>query len=69
MKIEDIKSSPSLRGLDPATIGSVVAVVPIAQRTVQIIYKTTEPPPQSPVHAAGHANGNGPRLMANLGAA
>ena len=42
MRIEDIKPGLPLTGLDPAVIGSVVAVVPIAEGTIQIIYKTPD---------------------------
>ncbi|MFM2295044.1 MAG: hypothetical protein RLZZ350_1457, partial [Verrucomicrobiota bacterium] len=42
MKIEDIKPGLSLAGLEPAVIGSVVAVVPIAEGTVQVLYKTPD---------------------------
>ena len=42
MKIEDIKPGLPLTGLEPAVIGSVVAVVPIAEGTVQVLYKTPD---------------------------
>jgi superfamily II DNA or RNA helicase len=42
MKIEDIKPGVPLTGLEPAVIGSVVAVVPIAEGTVQVLYKTPD---------------------------
>src|ERR1022692_3967209 len=42
MKIEDITTGLALTGLEPAVIGSVVAVVPIAEGTVQVIYKTPD---------------------------
>ncbi len=42
MKIEDIKPGLPLAGLEPAVIGSVVAVVPIAEGTVQVLYKTPD---------------------------
>jgi superfamily II DNA or RNA helicase len=42
MKIEDIKPGVPLAGLEPAVIGSVVAVVPIAEGSVQVLYKTPD---------------------------
>jgi SNF2 family DNA or RNA helicase len=42
IRLEDIKPGLPLTGLDPAVIGSVVAVVPIAEGTIQIIYKTPD---------------------------
>ena len=42
IRLEDITKGLALTGLEPAAIGSVVAVVPIAEGTVQIIYKTPE---------------------------
>ena len=42
MKIEDINSGVPLTGLEPAVIGSVVAVVPIAEGAVQVLYKTPD---------------------------
>jgi superfamily II DNA or RNA helicase len=40
--LEDIKPGLPLMGLEPAAIGSVVAVVPIAEGTVQVVYKTPD---------------------------
>src|SRR5690242_674945 len=42
IRLEDIKPGLPLTGLDPAVIGSVVAVVPIAEGTIQIIYKAPD---------------------------
>ena len=42
MRIEDIKPGFPLTGLEPAVIGSVVAVVPIAEGAVQVLYKTPD---------------------------
>ena len=42
IRLEDIKPGLPLTGLEPAVIGSVVAVVPIAEGTVQVIYKTPD---------------------------
>lgn len=39
IRLEDIKPGLPLTGLEPAVIGSIVAVVPIAEGTVQVIYK------------------------------
>lgn len=36
IRLEDIKPGLPLTGLDPAVIGSVVAVVPIAEGTIQL---------------------------------
>ena len=40
--IESITSGLSLTGLDPTGIGSVIAVVPIAEGAVQVLYKTPD---------------------------
>ena len=42
MRIEDIKPGSSLTGLEPSTVSTVIAVVPIADGAVQVIYKTTD---------------------------
>jgi hypothetical protein len=42
MRIEDIQPGSSLTGLEPATVAMVIAVVPIADGAVQVIYKTTD---------------------------
>ena len=42
IRLEDIKPGLPLTGLEPAVIGSVVAVVPIAEGTVQVLYKTPD---------------------------
>ena len=39
MRIEQITAGISLIGLEPATVATIVAVVPIADGTVQVIYK------------------------------
>ena len=42
MRIEDISPGNSLTGLEPAAVATVVAVVPIADGAVQVIYKTPD---------------------------
>ncbi len=42
MQIESIKSGLSLTGIEPAVIVTVVAVVPIADATIQLVYKTPD---------------------------
>ena len=42
IRLEDITAGLALTGLEPIVIGSVVAVVPIAEGTVQVIYKTPD---------------------------
>ena len=42
IRLEEIKPGLPLTGLEPAVIGSVVAVVPIAEGTVQVLYKTPD---------------------------
>ena len=42
IRLEEIAFGLALTGLEPAVIGSVVAVVPIAEGTVQAIYKTPD---------------------------
>ncbi|MDB5334579.1 MAG: helicase domain protein [Planctomycetaceae bacterium] len=42
IRLEEIKAGLALAGLEPAALGSVVAVVPIAEGTVQVIYKTPD---------------------------
>jgi SNF2 family DNA or RNA helicase len=42
VRIEDIKPGSSLTGLEPSTVATVIAVVPIADGAVQVIYKTTD---------------------------
>ena len=42
LQLEDIKAGLAVAGLEPAVIGSVLAVVPIAPGTVQVIYKTPD---------------------------
>ena len=42
MKLEDISTGASLRGVEPTAVVSVVAVVPVGEGTVQLIYRTPE---------------------------
>src|ERR1700730_18038578 len=42
MKIEDIKTGDSLQGIEPATLVTVVAVVPISTDAIQLVYKTPD---------------------------
>ncbi len=42
IRLEDIKAGISLKGLEPASIASVVAVLSIAEGTIQVIYRTPE---------------------------
>src|SRR5258705_12858850 len=42
IRLEDINAGLALTGLEPIVIGNVVAVVPIADGTVQVIYKTPD---------------------------
>jgi superfamily II DNA or RNA helicase len=42
MRIEDIAPGNSLTGLEPSEVATVVAVVPIAEGAVQVIYKTPD---------------------------
>lgn len=42
MRLEDLKNGTSLTGLEPGKIVTVVAVVPITEGTVQIVYKTAD---------------------------
>ena len=42
MRIEDITAGSSLTGLEPSTVATIVAVVPIAEGAIQIIYKTSD---------------------------
>jgi SNF2 family DNA or RNA helicase len=42
LTIENIKAGLSLTGVEPAVIVTVVAVVPIAEGTVQLVYKTPD---------------------------
>ena len=42
IRLEDIQPGLALVGLEPAVICSVVAVVPIAEGTVQVVYKTPD---------------------------
>jgi SNF2 family DNA or RNA helicase len=42
MRLEDLTAGISLSGLDPSTVATIVAVVPIAEGAVQLIYKTPD---------------------------
>ena len=42
MRLEDIKPGISLSGLEPIAVASVIAVVPIADGAVQVIYKNPD---------------------------
>lgn len=42
MRIEDIAPGSSLVGLEPSAVATIVAVVPIAEGAVQVIYKTPD---------------------------
>jgi SNF2 family DNA or RNA helicase len=42
MRIEDIKPGDSLQGIEPATLVTVVAVVPISTDAIQLVYKTPD---------------------------
>src|SRR5215469_3881737 len=42
LKIENLKSGLALTGIDPSVIVTVVAVVPITEGTVQLVYRTPD---------------------------
>src|SRR5258708_3435441 len=42
IRLEDITTGLALTGLEPIVIGYVVAAVPIAEGTVQVVYKTPD---------------------------
>ena len=42
VKLEALKAGISLSGIEPALIATVVAVVPIGDGAVQVLYKTPE---------------------------
>jgi hypothetical protein len=42
MRLEDLRKGMSLVGLEPSVVATVVAVEPIADGTVQLIYKTPD---------------------------
>ena len=42
MRIEDLTPGISLIGLEPSAVATIVAVVPIADGAVQVIYKTPD---------------------------
>src|SRR2546428_2480306 len=42
MRLEDLAQGASLVGLEPSVIATLIAVVPIADGAVQVIYKTPD---------------------------
>jgi len=42
MRIEDITQASSLTGLEPSAVATVIAVVPIADGAVRVIYQTPD---------------------------
>ncbi len=42
MRLEDLKAGSSLTGLEPAAVATIVAVVPIADGAVTVIYRTPD---------------------------
>ena len=42
MRIEELRAGSALTGLEPTTVATIVAVVPIADGAVQVIYKTPD---------------------------
>lgn len=42
MRLEDLTAGMALIGLEPSKVATIVAVVPIAENAIQIIYKTPE---------------------------
>jgi SNF2 family DNA or RNA helicase len=42
MRLEDLTAGISLNGLEPSAVATIVAVVPIAEGAVQLIYKTLD---------------------------
>lgn len=42
MKLEDIKTGSSLEGVEPTQIVSAVAVVPLAEGSIQLVYRTPD---------------------------
>jgi superfamily II DNA or RNA helicase len=42
MRLEDLAAGMSLNGLEPSAVATIVAVVPIAEGAVQLIYKTPD---------------------------
>ena len=42
MRLEDLTAGISLNGLEPSAVATIVAVVPIAEAAVQLIYKTPD---------------------------
>jgi hypothetical protein len=42
MRLEDLTAGLSLNGLEPSAVATIVAVVPIAEGAVQLIYKTPD---------------------------
>ena len=42
MRLKDLAPGNSLIGLEPSVVATIVAVVPIAEGAVQVIYKTPD---------------------------
>src|SRR6202451_3980855 len=42
MRLEDLTAGTSLDGLEPSAVATIVAVIPIAEGAVQLIYKTPD---------------------------
>src|SRR5277367_399220 len=42
MRLEDLTAGISLNGLEPSAVATIVAIVPIAEGAVQVIYKTPD---------------------------
>jgi len=42
MRLEDLKPGSFVTGMEPSAVVTTVAVVPIAEGTVQVIYKTPD---------------------------
>ena len=42
MRLEDLTAAMSLNGLESSAVATIVAVVPIADGAVQVIYKTQD---------------------------
>ena len=48
MRLEELTAGASLTGLEPSAVTTIVAVVPIAEGAVQVIYKTADGTLNSP---------------------
>jgi hypothetical protein len=42
LKLEDLRPGMSLVGLEPAVVATLATIVPIAEGTVQVIYRTPD---------------------------